>query len=48
MTTFLKDDKKMLTYNVYVVDKFLSQVIFVILLFFGMVMYANEVETKEK
>ena len=34
---------------VYVVDKFLSQVIFVIiLLFFGMVMYANEVETKEK
>ena len=33
---------------VYVVDKFLSQVIFVILLFFGKVMYANEVETKEK
>ena len=33
---------------VYVVDKFLSQVIFVFLLFFGMVMYANEVETKEK
>jgi len=27
---------------------FLSQVIFVFLLFLGMVMYANEVETKEK
>ena len=27
---------------------FLSQVIFVFLCFFGMVMYANEVETKEK
>ena len=33
---------------VYVVVKFLFQVIFVFLLFFGMVMYANEVETKEK
>ena len=27
---------------------FLSQVIFVFVLFWGMVMYANEVETKEK
>ena len=27
---------------------FLSHVIFVFLLFLGMVMYANEVETKEK
>ena len=27
---------------------FLSQVIFVFLLFWGMVMYANEFETKEK
>ena len=33
---------------VYVVVKFLIHVIFVFLLFFGMVMYANEVETKEK
>ena len=33
---------------VYVVVNFLSRVIFVFLLFFGMVMYANEVETKEK
>ena len=32
---------------VYVVVNFLSQVMFVFLLFFGMVMYANEVETKE-
>ena len=30
--------------NIY----FLSQVIFVFVLFWGMVMYANEVETKEK
>ena len=35
-------------FTVYVVVKFLFQVIFVFLLFFGMVMYANEVETKEK
>ena len=34
--------------NVYVAVKFLSQVIFIFLLFLGMVMYANEVETKEK
>ena len=34
--------------NPYVVVDFLSQVIFVLLLFCGMVMYANEVETKEK
>ena len=33
---------------VYVVVNFLSQVIFIFLLFLGMVMYANEVETKEK
>ena len=32
----------------YVVVNFSSQVIFVFLLFWGMVMYANEVETKEK
>ena len=33
---------------IYVVVNFLSQVIFVFLLFLGMVMYANEHETKEK
>ena len=33
---------------VYVVVNFLSQVIFVFLLFLGTVMYANEIETKEK
>ena len=32
----------------YVVVNFLSQVIFVLLLFWGMVMYADEVETKDK
>ena len=31
--------------DMYVVVNFLSQVIFVFLLFWGMVMYANEVET---
>ena len=34
--------------NVSVVANFLSQVIFVFRLFLGMVMHANEVETKEK
>ena len=34
--------------NVYVVVNFLFQVIFLFLLFLGMVIYANEVETKEK
>ena len=33
--------------QIYVVVNFLSQVIFVFLLFLGMVIYANEVETKE-
>ena len=33
---------------VYVVVNFLSPVIFVFLLFFGTVMYANEVKTKKK
>ena len=39
-----------LTYenNVYVVVNFLSQVIFVFLSCLGTIMYANEVETKEK
>ena len=36
------------TLKLYVVVNFLSQVIFVCLMFLGMVMYANEVETKEK
>ena len=34
--------------NIYVVVNFLSQVIFVFVLFLGMVMYAFEVETKER
>ena len=34
--------------HIYVAVKFLSQVIFLFLLFLGMVMYANQVETKEK
>ena len=36
------------TVNIYVVVNFLSQVIFVFLLVLGMVIYNNEVETKEK
>ena len=35
-------------YVYYVAVNFLSQVIFVFLLFKGIGMYANEVETKEK
>ena len=35
-------------FRVHVLLNFLSQVIFVFLLFLGLVMYANEVETKEK
>ena len=35
-------------FNIYVVVNFLFQVIFVFLLFLGMVIYADEVETKEK
>ena len=34
--------------NIYVVVNFLSQVIFIFPLFLGMVIYANEFETKEK
>ena len=34
--------------STYVVVNFLSQIIFVFLLFLGVEMYANEVETKEK
>ena len=34
--------------RIYVVVNFLSQVIFVFLLFLGMVMYANEIEKKGK
>ena len=33
---------------IYVAVNFLSQIIFLFLLFLGMVMYTNEVETKEK
>ena len=38
--------KFLFTIELYVVVNFLSQIIFVFLLFLGMVMYANEVETK--
>ena len=34
--------------DIYVVVNFLSQVIFIFLLFLGMIMYANEVKTKEE
>ena len=33
---------------IYVVVDFLSQIIFLFLLFLGTVMYASEIETKEK
>ena len=39
--------KQLTMYN-YVVVNFLSQIIFVFLLFLTMAAYANEVETKEK
>ena len=39
---------KLLTLIIYVEVIFLSQVIFVFLLFLGMVMYASKVKTKEK
>ena len=35
-------------FNAYVVVNFSSQLSFVFLLFWGRVMYANEIETKEK
>ena len=38
--------KFLFTIELYVVVNFLSQIIFVFLLFLDMVMYANEVETK--
>ena len=34
--------------TIYVVVNFLSQLIFIFLLFWGMVMYADEFQTKEK
>ena len=40
--------KKKIHIYIYVVVNFLSQVIFIFLLFLGMEIYANEVETKEK
>ena len=45
---FFWSNNDLSTRCVYVVVNFLSQVIFVFLLFLGMVMYANEIETKEK
>ena len=41
-------NSKIVSFSMYVVVNFLFQVIFVFLLFLGMVMYANEIETKEK
>ena len=41
-------NSKIVSFSIYVVVNFLFQVIFVFLLFLGMVMYANEIETKEK
>ena len=38
---------KIVSFSIYVIVNFLFQVIFVFLLFLGMVMYANEIETKE-
>ena len=35
-------------FKIYVVVNFLSQVIFVFILFLGMVIYAKKVEAKEK
>ena len=43
-----KDEVSCLRNNAYVAVNFFSWVIFVFLSFLGMVMYANEVETKEK
>ena len=40
--------KAFIAVYVYVTVNFLSPVIFLFLLYLGMVMYANEVETKEK
>ena len=40
-------ESKWLIMSVYVVVNFLSQLIFIFLLFLGMVMNANEFETKE-
>ena len=37
----------MIYYKMFMLVNFFSQVIFVFLLFLGIVMYANEVETKE-
>ena len=47
----MKEQVKRLTkyyVNAYVVVNFSSQLSFVFLLFWGRVMYANEIETKEK
>ena len=40
--------KRLYGLYMYIVVNFLSEVIFLFLLFLGMVMYANEAETKEK
>ena len=51
MVRISKDDEIFTTkvsHHISFVVNFLSQVIVVFLLFLGMVMYANEVETEEK
>ena len=48
LNLFWNSSKYSCLYNVYVVVNFLSQLIFIFVLFWGMVMYANEFETKER
>ena len=48
LQTHLKEIKSTQKLLIAVVVNFLSQVIFVFLLCMGMVIYVNEVETKEK
>ena len=45
--SFCVISSKIVSFSIYVVVNSLSQVIFVFLLFLGMVMYANDIETKE-
>ena len=47
LLTVCEVNRLLVLVNAYVVVNFLSQVIFLFLLFLGMVMYANKVESKE-
>ena len=47
LLTVCEVNRLLVLVNAYVVVNFLSQVIFLFLLFLGMVMHANKVETKE-